>query len=295
MGVWGAGLFADDDAADLPGDYRTYLADAQSDAGATDLAARDYGASLDRPGETTAFWLALASIQWRMGRLDPRVTAICLTIIDTGIDLEKWADSPVRGKRAAVLAKLRKVISSPPPRSKPMPKPLPVQLPGLEAGEVVGYRMANGKYALLHVLNYRAWSIDAVRAPVVSILSWFSEALPDRETIDRLTYINHDGHRIGGHHLICLAMPHHKALAAAQFDRPGWSKPVSGDEPTSAVYGLSGHEGGDIEKTLKRVLWPYWEDATRPVHVPKEFAPDMDPSEQMRLHAEWERRLFGTA
>src|SRR5438552_6116314 len=204
MGAWGAALFADDDAADLRGDYRAYLADAQSDAGATDLAARDYDASLDRPGETTAFWLALASIQWRMGRLDPRVKAVCLAIIDNGIDLGKWADSPERGKRAAVLASLRKMISSPLPPAKPLPKPLPVQLPGWEFGEVIGYRMANGKYALLHALNYRGWSTVAVRAPVVSILSWFSESVPDQESIDRLTYINHDGHMIGGHHLVCL-------------------------------------------------------------------------------------------
>jgi hypothetical protein len=294
MGTWGAALFADDDAADLRWDYRTYLADAQSDAGATDLAASDYGASLDRPGETTAFWLALASIQWRLGRLDPRVKAACLTIIDNGIDLEKWADSPDRGKRTAVLAKLRKVISSPLPPAKPVPKPLPVQLPGWEFGEVLGYRMANGKYAVLHALNYRAWSIEGVRAPVVSVLSWFSESVPDQESINGLTYINHDGHRVGGHHLVCLAMPRSQALAATQFDRPGWSKPVTRSEATSAVYGLSGHEGGDIEKTLKRVLWPYWEDATRPVHVPKEFPPDMAPAERARLDAEWHRRLFGT-
>jgi hypothetical protein len=295
MDAWGAALFADDDAADLRGDYRTYLADAQSDAGATDLAAMNYGASLDRPGEATAFWLALASIQWRIGRLDPRVKAVCLTIIDNGVDLEKWADSPDRAKRAAVLAKLRKMISSPLPPAKPLPIRLPVQLPGWEFGEVVGYRMANGKYALLHALNYRAWSIDAVRAPVVSILNWFAESAPDQGSIDALTYINHDGHDIGGHHLVCLAMPRSKALAAAQFDRPGWSKPVTRSEATSAVYGLSGHEGGDIEKTLKRVLWPYWEDATRPVHVPKEFAPDMAPEERARIDAEWHRRLFGTA
>ena len=295
MGAWGAALFADDDAADLREDYRAYLADAQSDTGATDLAARDYEASLDRPGETTAFWLALAAIQWRMGRLDPRVGAVCLTIIDSGIDLEKWANSPDHGKRAAVLAKLRRMISSPLPPARAMPKPMPVQLPGWEFGEVVGYRMANGKYALLHALNYRGWSTDAVRAPVASILSWFSESVPDQQTIDELTYINHDGHLIGGHHLVCLAMPHRKALAAMQFDRPGWSKPVIRSEASSAVYGLGGHEGGDIEKTLNRVLWPYWEDATRPVHVPKEFAPDMAPEERTRLHAEWERRLFGTA
>src|SRR6266571_8336013 len=292
MGAWGPALFADDDAADLRGAYRAYLADAQSDAAATDLSARDYDASLDRPGETTAFWLALASIQWRMGRLDPRVKAVCLTIIDDGIDLEKWAGSPERGKRAAVLAQLRQMIASPLPPAKPMPKPLPVQLPGWEFGEVVGYRMENGKYALLHALNYRGWSTVAVKAPVVAILSWFSESVPDQESIDGLTYINHDGHLIGGHHLVCLAMPRPTALAATRF---GWSKPVTRGEGASAVYGLSGREGGDIEKTLKRVLWPYWEDPTRPVHVPKEFAPDMAPAERARIYAEWERRLFGTA
>jgi len=295
MGAWSPALFADDDAADLRADYRAYLADAQSDAEATDLAARNYDASLDRPGETTAFWLALASIQWRMGRLDPRVKSVCLAIIDNGIDLEKWADSPDRGQRASVLAKLRAMISSPLPPANPMPKPLPVQLPGWAFGEVVGYRMANGRYALLHALNYRAWSMQAVRAPVVSILSWFSESVPDQETIDRLTYINHDGYRIGGHHLVCLATPRRRALFATQFDRPGWSKPVTRGEASSAVYGLRGHEGGDIDKTLKRVLWPYWEDATRPVHVPKEFPPEMDAAEQARMHAEWRRRLFGTA
>ena len=176
-----------------------------------------------------------------------------------------------------------------------MPKPLPVQLPGWAVGDIVGYRMANGKYALLHVLGYRAWSTEAVRAPVVSILGWFSEQVPDQASIDRATYINHDGYRIGGYHLVCLAMPRKNALSTTQFDRPGWSKPVTESEAASPVYGLSGFEGGNLDRTLTRVLWPYWEDATRPVHVPKEFPPDMDAAEQERTHADWRRRLFGTA
>src|SRR5207249_7463350 len=104
--------------------------------------------------------------------------------------------------RAAVLAKLRKMVSSPLPPAKPVPKPLPVQLPGWEFGEVIGYRMANGKYALLHALNYRGWSTVAVRAPVVSILSWFSESVPDQEGIDGLTDNLHDGLPIVRHHLV---------------------------------------------------------------------------------------------
>ena len=66
MGAWSPALFDDDDAADLRSGYHVYLADAQSDAAATDLAATNYGATFDRPGETgaerTPFSLALNSM-----------------------------------------------------------------------------------------------------------------------------------------------------------------------------------------------------------------------------------------
>ena len=292
MGVWGAGLFENDDAGDLRSDYRAYLADAQSDAGATDAIARDYAASLDRPQDTTAFWLALASVQWRIGRLDPRVKAAALTIVDSGADLAQWENSPLRNKRRAVLIKLRGTLASPMPAAKPLPKPLPVQLPGWNFSEVVGYRAANGKYVLLHVLGYRGWTTVWARAPVVTILNWFGETVPGEDDVGPLRYINHNGW-IGGHHLCCLAMPGKKALRPEQFDRPGWTKPVTRDEATSAVYGLSGHEAGTLERALNKVLWPYWEDPTRPIHVPKDFPPDMDRAEVRRTLDELGRRLFG--
>jgi hypothetical protein len=294
MGAWGPGLFADDDAADLREDYRGFLADAQSDEGATDAAAQDYGASLERPGDTTAFWLALASIQWRIGRLDPRVKAAAVTIIDDGLDLAKWESEPDRRKRAAVLAKLRATLLTPPPPARPLPKPLPVQLPGWEFSEVVGYRAANGRYVLLHVLGYRGWSLPSARAPIVTILNWFAATAPNADDLAALTYINHDG-RIGGHHVMCLAMPRRTALRPEQFDRPGWRKPVTRGEATSAIYGLAGHEGGTLDRKLTKVLWPYWEDPTRPVHVPKIFPPDMDSATQRQTMDELRRRLFGAA
>jgi hypothetical protein len=70
-------------------------------------------------------------------------------------------------------------------------------------------------------------------------------------------------------HLVNLAMPRNRALTVTQFDRLGWSKPITRSEATSAVYGLRGHEDGSIDRTLKRVLWPYWEDATRPCMSPR--------------------------
>jgi hypothetical protein len=292
MGIWGAGLFENDDAADLRSDYRAYLADAQSDAGATDSIARDYAASLDRLPDTTAFWLALASVQWRMGQLDPRVKAAALAIIDSGVDLAQWEHSPQRKKRRTVLTKLRDMLAGPMPAAKPLPKPLPVQLAGWNFSEVVGYRTAQGKYVLLHVLGYRAWSSVSARAPVVTILNWFAATAPREDDVDRLSHINHDG-RIGGHHIICLAMPAKKALRPEQFDRPGWTKPVTRGEATSAVYGLSGHEGGTLDRALAKVLWPYWEDPTRPIHVPKDFPSGMDRTEVQRRLDDLGRRLFG--
>src|SRR6266852_9700551 len=143
MGAWGPGIFADDDALDVRDDYRWYLADAQSDEGATDALAKSYGASFDDLGATTAFWLALALTQWKMGRLDPRAKAAALRIIDEGIDLQKWDGSKLRGKRAAALAKARETISSPQPPARPMPKPLPVQLPASARAGPASYFAAN--------------------------------------------------------------------------------------------------------------------------------------------------------
>jgi hypothetical protein len=65
MAVFGAGIFADDDAIDVRAEYRSILGDLQSNERATEAAARVYGASFENPGETTAFWLALALTQWR--------------------------------------------------------------------------------------------------------------------------------------------------------------------------------------------------------------------------------------
>src|SRR5438105_255496 len=234
VGTWGPAIFADDDAEDLRAEYRYILGDAQSNSAATDAAMAQYGAAFDRLAETTAFWLALALIQWRLGRLDSRVRDAALCIIDEGIDLAKWEDSPLQKKRAAALAKARDSIASPPPAARPMPKPLPVQLPGWEFSEIVGYRMTNGRLVLLHHLNYRAWSAARAKAPVVSILNWFGATVPGAAELSGLTYINHDG-RLGGHHLLCLAMPPAKSLGNAQFVKLGRKKPVTRDEATSAI------------------------------------------------------------
>jgi hypothetical protein len=171
-----------------------------------------------------------------------------------------------------------------------MPKPLPVQLPGWEFTEIIGYRAPNGRVVLLHHLHYRGWSTAAAKAPVVSILNWFEARMPEERELGPLTYINHDG-RVCGHHLICLAMPPRRALRESQFVRIGYRKPVTRGEATSAVYGIGGHEGLTLDIALNKVLYAYWRDPTIPVHLPKELP--ADPAEAQRVLKYWNDRLVG--
>jgi hypothetical protein len=228
-------------------------------------------------------------VQWKFGRMDQRVLQAALRIIDDGIDIAKWADSPLRAKRQAALAKVRAQITAPCPPARALPKPLPVQLPGWEFSEVVAYRTAAGRCAVLHVMNYQAWSDLAVKAPVVTVLNWFHDAPPDETAAKQLTYINHNGW-IGGHHLLSLAMPRRQALREEQFQHLGFKKAVTRDEATSALYDIGGRDGLTLDIALKKVLGPYWQDPTRPVHLPKDLpaGPESD-----RLMTQLRERMFG--
>jgi hypothetical protein len=264
MGVFGAGIFADDDALDVRDDYKYFLADAQSSELATDAIVRHYGARFDDPAATTGFWLGLAWTQWKGGRLDPRVKAVALRIINDGLDLKKW-ESPLRRKRAAALAQVRIKIESPQPAAKPLPKPLPVQLPGWEFGEVISVSVPSGRLALLHMIAYRRSSRFGVRAPVVSILNWTGTGPPTEEELMTLTYINWRG-IVRGNHLYNLASPKRSPLAADKFVHLGVIKPVTRGEGTAAYRSISRSE--TLDELLADVLAPYWENPSLPPHHP---------------------------
>ncbi len=265
MGVFGAGIFSDDDALDVRGEYRHFLADAQSDELATNAIAGQYGASFDDPGTTTGFWLGLALTQWKMGRLDPRVKAAALRIIDEGLDLAKWDGSPDRKKRAKALAQARERIESQQPAAARMPKPLPVQLPGWKFSELIGVRLAGGRTAVLHMISYQRSSRYQVKAPVVSVLNWTGTEFPTAGQVTGLTYINWR-RIICGNHLYNMASPMRSPISPDRFIHLGLSLPVSRPE-AQAAYG-SLREGETLDELLTEVLTPYWENPSLPPHHP---------------------------
>ena len=223
MGTWGTAIFADDDASDVKGDFRHFLADAQSLEGATEAIVEDYGASFADLGSTTAFWLGLGLTQWRMGRLDPRVKEAVIAIIDGGLDLAKWEGSADRGKRAAALAKARAQILMPLPKPSPMPEPFTVQLGDWKIGEVIGYRTAVSGLALLHVTRFSRCTQLKVKAPAVSFLNWFADEMPGPQDLATLTDLKYPLTPSGVQVMprVLLAVPAKRPLDQSRFLRPG--------------------------------------------------------------------------
>ncbi len=268
MGAFGTGIFADDEALDVRSEYYAgFLADAQSDAVATDAIMRQYSASWDDPASNTGFWLGLALTQWKLGRLDPRVRTASFRILDEGLDLRKWEGSPAadRRKRERALEQTRQTLESPQPPAKAMPKPLPMQLPGWEFGEVVGVRTGQEqRIALLHVTGYKTSSLYRAKAPVVSILNWTIASLPGvPEEVDALTYIDWRGIQFGNHLYVLAAKP---PLDAARFVHTGFSKPVTRGEAATGYRSI--RKGETLDDVLADVLRPYWANPALEPHHP---------------------------
>ena len=103
MGTWGTALYSDDLAADLRGDFTDAAGDGLSAAAIVDRLTQEYAASVADADEGPVFWLAVADMGWRLGRLDERARLEALAAIDSGRDLARWDEPRDRVKRAAVL------------------------------------------------------------------------------------------------------------------------------------------------------------------------------------------------
>jgi hypothetical protein len=140
MGTLGTGIFADDLAADVRGEYRDLIADGNSGPQATEMvlhAHRNVLASEEGP----TFWLALAATQWECGRLEQSVLDEALAVLDRGSDLARWGSDPkLLNRRRQVLQQLRNQLSLPPPPPKRIRRRFKDSCEW-EIGEVIAYRL----------------------------------------------------------------------------------------------------------------------------------------------------------
>jgi len=151
LGVWGTGVFSDDNAADLRGDYRRLLAQGLSGPEATDRLLEEW-APVGDPDLEPVFWLDLAVTQWKSGRLEQRVKEAALRVIDNGSAIQPWVGSKFEPKRQAVLEAVRQQLNSPQPAPTRIRKAV-LATCDWKRGDLIAYRLASATFVVFRMLS----------------------------------------------------------------------------------------------------------------------------------------------
>jgi len=165
MGSWSTGVFGNDLASDVKGEYRELLEDGAPDAQALQEVLRSFAQDVDDPDNGTGFWTGLAAAQMELGRLDPAVRDRTIAVIDAGGDLHMWDDTGLANKRRTVLAKLRGRLLGPQKAAVKVRPPRRVQCP-VQAGDVFLLTLEDGRKARLRTLavtSHRLGDIPTVQ------------------------------------------------------------------------------------------------------------------------------------
>jgi hypothetical protein len=150
MGAWGPGVFSNDTAADIRGDFRELLEDGLTPDRATQKLI-NASTSVDDPDDATSFWTGLAAAQMTLGVLQPLVRDRAVALIDAGGDLHMWTDAKLAAKRRAILERLRSQLLGPQKAPARIRRPKRIPSP-VKIGEVFLLTLDNGRQARFHVL-----------------------------------------------------------------------------------------------------------------------------------------------
>jgi len=185
MGSWGVAIFSDDLAADIRNDFRELIGDGLTSSEATDRLKADYASSLDDPDEMPVFWIALALVQWKLGRLEESTKKMALQVIDDGTDLERWDDAKSRAKREKVLEKTRAELLAAPPPAKRVPRTIR-EANEWQLGETIGFQLLSGKWTMFRVIGHH--TDKGGRFAVCELLDWVGEAFPSKALVAELKF-----------------------------------------------------------------------------------------------------------
>jgi hypothetical protein len=197
MSADGPGLFDDDTAVDVRGEFTELLAKIRDPVAATREFLEGWKDFIARPSDATVFWLSLAAVQWRLGCLQADVQQHALDVIDSGADLRLWAGRLEATKRASVLRRLRGQLVSPPrelrlpsPKRRKAPPRLVIESPG---GALVAeaYQMGKtGSPTMSTVVMIHHAGTGTSPIQVECALSEVEIAWPDESTL-RVRYPRH--------------------------------------------------------------------------------------------------------
>ena len=209
MGTWGPALFSNDLSCDIRGEYNTLLALGKENEDAEKILFDYYSPILGvNDDEEPMFWITLAYVEWKKGRLSNLVKEKALYYIDSNIEINIWKrkfDEKDVKERKRVLEKIRETILSPMPEKKKVRKPTVRKCPW-EVGSLLAYKICTntkiedsacfGKYALLRVIMIKKHPLSKLTANelynesmVVGLYGWIGEEIPTEDIIETLEFI----------------------------------------------------------------------------------------------------------
>jgi hypothetical protein len=151
VGTWGVGIFTDDLALDVRGDFRELLGAGYSSEDATARLIAD--GTLSDNEQARAGWLALAVTQWKTGHLIDSVRDRVISLIDEGVE-DGWGEKEAK-RRRAVLEKTRVQLLSP-QRAPVRLRPARVAQSPYAAGDILRYTADSG-------VELAFWAVKAER------------------------------------------------------------------------------------------------------------------------------------
>ncbi len=186
MGVWGTGIFQDDNACDIRGEYRDYLGEGLEGAAATARILEEFKSTLSDPVESGVVWLALAAVQWKHGRLEAETLRQALLAIDSERDLNRWdAGTKDFSKRKSALEKLRAQITSPQPAAKKVALRLLAECIW-QVGDLVAYTLPSQKLLIFRVIGHHTDKGGIYS--ILEILDWNGNQIPSKEVLEAVGF-----------------------------------------------------------------------------------------------------------
>jgi hypothetical protein len=187
VGAWGAGIFANDTAADVREEWRNALL-ARTDA--TEASARmirRWDPGLDTEPPSVEFWTGLAAAQHETGHLQPDVRDNALGLIERGGDAELYEEGAPARLRA--LHRLKVKLEGPQPKPKKLRGPRAGPDPGVEVGDVVRIWSSDRAVSALYAVT-RMFHHKRQRWPELLGLYWEGGDVPSRDELERAPYMS---------------------------------------------------------------------------------------------------------
>jgi hypothetical protein len=181
MGIWGPAIFSDDTASDIRDLFYDYAGNGLSRQEIRQKLLVEFSPS-EGDENSIVFWLALAAMQSKTGRLEDEIKAKALAIIESGEDLDRWDDNKFKQARAKVLVNLKAELEGTPKNETKIAKRFKSNCVWKE-GEVIAFNFHKDWNVLIRVDHLRedrggSW-------PVVEILDWVGKELPSLKAISK--------------------------------------------------------------------------------------------------------------